>query len=121
MSLKPGQGNLPAMSLQNCTDIIIIHREDESDGEGHDEKLVHGHITSISVLRTYRRLGIATKLMLAAEEAMKEAYNGDYVSLHVRVTNRAAIGLYKDVLKFRYISSESLKDNESRKKILCRF
>lgn len=80
-----------------------MSREDESDAEAKDEKLIHGHITSLSVLRTYRRLGIATKLMQAAEEAMKEAYNGDYVSLHVRVTNRAAIGLYKDVLQFKYL------------------
>jgi ribosomal protein S18 acetylase RimI-like enzyme len=32
--------------------------EDENNIE-----LVHGHITSISVLRTHRRLGIANKLM----------------------------------------------------------
>jgi len=91
------------MSLLNCTlEYIILYREDEADAEGKEDKLVHGHITSISVLRNYRRLGIATKLMQAAEEAMKEAYDADYLSLHVRVTNRAAIGLYKDVLKFRY-------------------
>jgi len=39
--------------------------------------------------------------MQAAEEAMKEAYDADFLSLHVRVTNRAAIGLYKDVLHFK--------------------
>lgn len=39
--------------------------------------------------------------MRASEESMKEAYDADYLSLHVRVTNRAAIGLYKDVLNFK--------------------
>jgi peptide alpha-N-acetyltransferase len=31
---------------------------------------------------------------------MKTLYDAEYVSLHVRVTNRAAIALYKDVLGF---------------------
>ena len=79
----------------------MSNREDESEGEGQKEKWIHGHITSLSVLRMYRRLGIATKLMLCAEEEMKEFYNADLLSLHVRVTNRPAIGLYKDVLHFR--------------------
>lgn len=35
------------------------------DDTGKDEKIAHGHITSISVLRDYRKLGIATKLMRA--------------------------------------------------------
>lgn len=78
-----------------------VHREDDSDEDGKETKLIHGQITSISVLRTYRRLGIATKLMRAAEEALKEAYDAAYVTLNVRVTNRAAITLYKDVLNFK--------------------
>jgi len=79
---------------------FTTHREDEVDGDNKD-KIVHAHITSISVLRTYRRLGIATKLMLASEQTMREVHDADYLSLHVRVTNRAAIGLYKDVLGFK--------------------
>ena len=53
----------------------------------------------------YRRLGIATKLMQCAEDELKTVYNADLLSLHVRVTNRPAIGLYKDVLRFRYFFS----------------
>ena len=38
-----------------------------------DETYIHiilptGHITSLAVLRSYRKMGIATKLMLAASE-----------------------------------------------------
>jgi ribosomal protein S18 acetylase RimI-like enzyme len=33
----------------------------EEDEENNN--IIHGHITSISVLRTYRRLGLASKLM----------------------------------------------------------
>mmetsp|Transcript_24292 Transcript_24292/g.18478 ORF Transcript_24292/g.18478 Transcript_24292/m.18478 type:complete len:138 (+) Transcript_24292:154-567(+) len=62
---------------------------------------VHGHITSISVLRSHRKLGIATKLMRASAHAMKTVFEAEYVSLHVRVSNTAAIGLYRDVLGFQ--------------------
>ncbi|KIO27108.1 hypothetical protein M407DRAFT_243457 [Tulasnella calospora MUT 4182] len=60
----------------------------------------HGHVTSISVLRSYRRLGLAKKLMLLSQEAMATIYKAEYVSLHVRKSNRAAIGLYRDTLGF---------------------
>ncbi|KAG0476018.1 hypothetical protein HPP92_012859 [Vanilla planifolia] len=42
----------------------------------------HGHITSLAVLRTHRKLGIATKLMNAAQNAM-EGLRCRYVSLHI--------------------------------------
>jgi len=32
---------------------------------------VHGHITSLAVLRSHRKMGLAAKLMLAAQEAMQ--------------------------------------------------
>lgn len=38
---------------------------------------------------------------MATEDAMKEVFGAAYVSLHVRQTNRAAIGLYRDVLNFQ--------------------
>jgi len=60
----------------------------------------HGHVTSISVLRSYRRLGLAKKLMVQSQEAMATVYKAEYVSLHVRKSNRAALGLYKDALGF---------------------
>lgn len=34
------------------------------------------------------------------EEAMATIYKAEYVSLHVRKSNRAAIGLYRDTLGF---------------------
>ncbi|KDR83956.1 hypothetical protein GALMADRAFT_219783 [Galerina marginata CBS 339.88] len=60
----------------------------------------HGHVTSISVLRSYRRLGLAKKLMVQSQESMAKIYRAKYVSLHVRKSNRAALGLYKDTLGF---------------------
>ncbi|KAK0418409.1 hypothetical protein QR680_013542 [Steinernema hermaphroditum] len=54
----------------------------------------HGHITSLAVKRSHRRLGVAQMLMNQAAQAMIENYNVKHVSLHVRVSNRAAMNLY---------------------------
>ena len=71
----------------------------EDDEEAKKNK-VEAHITSLSVLRTHRKLGIATKLMRATHIQMKNIYRTHCCSLRVRVTNRAAITLYKDVLGY---------------------
>ena len=61
----------------------------------------HGHITSLAVLRTHRKLGLATKLMSAAQAAMEHVYSAEYVSLHVRKSNRAAFRLYTETLGYK--------------------
>merc|ERR1719295_127669 len=71
--------------------------DDESDN---GTKWKHGHITSLAVLRTHQKLGLASALMMASEKQMVDVYNADYVSLHVRETNHAAFHLYHNVLKF---------------------
>ena len=43
-----------------------------------DAAETHGHITSLAVLRTHRKLGIATKLMTAAQRAMLDVFNANY-------------------------------------------
>ena len=65
-----------------------------------DSTEVHGHITSLAVLRTHRKLGIAAKLMNAAHDAMQGVFEAKYCSLHVRVSNAAAIHLYVDILGY---------------------
>ncbi|KAG5916056.1 N-terminal acetyltransferase A complex catalytic subunit ard1 [Claviceps capensis] len=74
--------------------VLAKMEEDPADG------IPHGHVTSLSVMRTHRRLGIAEKLMRQSQLAMVESYNAKYVSLHVRVSNTAARHLYEDTLKF---------------------
>ncbi|CCF57569.1 hypothetical protein KAFR_0C05780 [Kazachstania africana CBS 2517] len=83
----------------------------------------NGHITSLSVMRTYRRMGIAEKLMRQALFALREVYNAEYVSLHVRQSNRAALHLYRDALEFGVLKIESSyyqdgEDAYAMKKIL---
>jgi ribosomal protein S18 acetylase RimI-like enzyme len=79
---------------------VLAKMEEESDDEP------HGHITSLAVKRTYRRLGLAQKLMDHTARAMIENYNARYVSLHVRVSNRAAFSLYKHTLRFEIYETE---------------
>ncbi|KAJ8787726.1 hypothetical protein J1605_022757 [Eschrichtius robustus] len=61
----------------------------------------HGHISSLAVKRSHRRLGLAQKLMGQASRAMIENFNAKYVSLHVRKSNRAALHLYSNALNFQ--------------------
>jgi len=65
-----------------------------------DSTEVHGHITSLAVARSHRKLGLATKLMHAAHRAMAEVFDAEYSSLHVRITNKAAIHLYTETLGY---------------------
>jgi peptide alpha-N-acetyltransferase len=82
---------------------VMAKMEDE---DLEKDEPVHGHITSISVLRSHRKLGIATKLMRASQFAMRTIYDAEYCSLHVRVGNRAAIALYRDTLGFDVVKVE---------------
>lgn len=82
---------------------VLGKMEDDPDAE---DKTPHGHITSLSVMRTYRRMGIAEKLMRQSLYAMCESFGAQYVSLHVRKSNRAALHLYRDSLQFENTSIE---------------
>jgi peptide alpha-N-acetyltransferase len=71
-----------------------------------DAEVPHGHITSLAVLRSHRRLGLATQLMRAAERDMTDVFGAKYCSLHVRVNNVAALHLYKETLGFEVHDTE---------------
>jgi ribosomal protein S18 acetylase RimI-like enzyme len=73
----------------------------EEDGE------IHGHITSLAVLRSHRKLGLATKLMTQAQKDMQQVFNAKYVSLHVRKSNYAAYHLYTETLGYQQNSIEA--------------
>jgi len=66
--------------------------------EGHGEQW-HGHVTALTVAPTFRRLGLARKLMGYLEDVSerKRAY---FVDLFVRVSNKVAIDMYR---KFGYV------------------
>ncbi|KAF8966564.1 acyl-CoA N-acyltransferase [Flammula alnicola] len=83
---------------------VLAKIDDPSEEDKNEE--IHGHVNSISVLRSYRRLGLAKQLMLLSQEAMSSIYKASYVSLHVRKSNKAAIALYRDTLGFEVAKVE---------------
>lgn len=106
----------------------------------------HGHITSLAVLRTYRKCGIATNLMRQAHARMQEAFGvrtsvyvcksmeffnncmhtnlkATYCSLHVRYTNMAAFHLYSQTLAYKIHDIEKgyYADGEDAYSMRCHF
>ncbi|EXJ79151.1 acetyltransferase [Capronia epimyces CBS 606.96] len=96
-----GRGGKPGAYPKVVGYVLAKMEEEPTDG------VAHGHITSLSVMRTHRRLGIAEKLMRMSQRAMAEMFNAEYVSLHVRMSNVAALHLYRDTLGFEVEKVES--------------
>ena len=88
-----------------------------------DSSEVHGHITSLAVLRAYRKLGIARRLMEATHNAMQETFDSEYASLHVRKSNVAAKHLYVDSLKYDVndVEAKYYADAEDAYDMRCMF
>lgn len=87
---------------KNIVGYVLAKMEEPDPGE----ESKHGHITSLAVKRSYRRLGLAQKLMNQASQAMVECFDAQYVSLHVRKSNRAALNLYTNSLGFKILEIE---------------
>jgi len=80
---------------------VLAKMEDESD-----KPVTQAHITSLAVLRTHRKMGIATRLMNATHQAMIDNFQATYVTLHVRKSNFTAFHLYHEVLKYSVLDEE---------------
>jgi ribosomal protein S18 acetylase RimI-like enzyme len=83
----------------------------------------HGHITSLSVLRSHRKRGIATALMRQSQREMDDVFEAEYVSLHVRKSNRAAYHLYNVTLNYQVNDVEKgyYADGEDAYDMRCYF
>ena len=66
----------------------------KAEGEG---ELWHGHVTAVTVGPPFRRQGLAQKLMNLLEDVTDHVHNAYFVDLFVRVSNTAAIEMYKAV------------------------
>ena len=64
--------------------------------EGNKE-LWHGHVTAVTVSCEFRRLGVAKNLMAFLEEASTRQYNAYFVDLFVRVSNKLAQLMYRNL------------------------
>eukprot|EP00804_Cyclotella_cryptica_P020694 CCRYP_003490-RA/>CCRYP_003490-RA protein AED:0.35 eAED:0.35 QI:151/1/1/1/0.5/0.33/3/412/175 len=91
--------------------------------EEDETKPPHGHITSLAVLRTHRKRGIATALMRRSQIEMEEVFGAQFVSLHVRKSNRAAFHLYAETLKYKINDVERgyYADGEDAYDMRCTF
>ena len=84
---------------------------------------VHGHITSLAILRTYRKMGLARRLMTCAHAAMQQTFKAKYASLHVRKSNAAAKHLYIETLGYDIhdVEAKYYADAEDAYDMRCQF
>jgi len=54
-----------------------------------------GHVVSVAVKKKFRRLGLATMMMIASMTALRDEYSVEEAYLEVRVSNEPAIRLYQ--------------------------
>lgn len=96
---------------------VLAKMEDEN------VEVVHGHITSLAVLRSYRKMGIAHMLMGCAHNAMRETFSARYSSLHVRKSNASAKHLYTQKLGYdiHTIEAKYYADAEDAYDMRCKF
>ncbi|RZC82202.1 hypothetical protein C5167_044988 [Papaver somniferum] len=83
--------------------VVSMKLEEEDEAEeaaAEEEEDIQGYIDYLGVHPTCRKLGIAAKLMTAAQNALVQEYGCDCVYLHVRQSNYAAIDLYIKILGY---------------------
>ncbi|MCL7023653.1 hypothetical protein MKW94_024421 [Papaver nudicaule] len=91
---------------------IVEDEEEPEEADDNEEECQEGYISWLGVHPTYRKLGIAAKLMTAAENAMMQEYGCEYVELKVRVSNHAGVILYTRILGYRFHRNDVSDDGE---------
>ncbi|KAG6359641.1 hypothetical protein INS49_013164 [Diaporthe citri] len=87
----------------------VLAKMEEEPADG----VQHGHITSLSVMRTHRKLGIAEKLMRQSQIAMVETFGAHYVSLHYYADGEDAFGMKLDLSAIREQLREERDSSDS--------
>ncbi|KAG0243779.1 N(alpha)-acetyltransferase 20, NatB catalytic subunit [Actinomortierella wolfii] len=84
----------PDLFSVQCTpsETLMAYVMGKAEGKGTDW---HGHVTAITVAPEYRRLGLAEGMMNLLESVSEQTYDGYFVDLFVRRSNRVAIDMYK--------------------------
>ena len=120
------QGSYVATVTTNGREKVVgyvLTKMEDDNNERPPDSAPAAHITSVSVMRTYRRMGIAGALLRQSLRSVRESYGAESISLHVRKSNTAALHLYRDSLKFEVleVASGYYADGEdaySMKKVL---
>jgi len=79
--------------VENVDGLCVAYIMGKAEGNGDNW---HGHVTALSVTPSYRRGKMAAKLMKYLED-ISEDKKGFFVDLFVRVSNSAAISMYKSL------------------------
>lgn len=105
------------LCLRSCRAVL-----GKAEGKGESW---HGHVTAVTVAPDFRRIGLANRLMDFLESVSEKmyverpyrcavtyfwclhSYNGYFVDLFVRVSNKTAIGMYK---KLGYIVYRQVRE-----------
>lgn len=89
-SLKGDDAPTSSVGIPSTCGRLMGYMMGKAEGRGTDW---HGHVTALSVAPEYRRLGLATQLMLELEETSerKKCY---YVDLFVRASNKLGLEIY---------------------------
>ncbi|KAF9168744.1 N-terminal acetyltransferase [Actinomortierella ambigua] len=84
----------PDLFSVQCTpsETLMAYVMGKAEGKGTDW---HGHVTAITVAPEYRRLGLAEGMMDLLESVSEQPYDGYFVDLFVRRSNKVAIDMYK--------------------------
>ena len=129
LSSSPSSSKVATTTGDDELDDYLSYQYQQQKQKQKRQKQVLGHVTSLAVLKPYRRKGLAALLMKQLHFHMRYGYHATDVGLHVRVSNVAAKRLYcegmgygvVDVIKNYYADGEdaffmkkdlSLLDNE---------
>ncbi|KAI4838733.1 N-terminal acetyltransferase A complex catalytic subunit ARD1 [Plasmodium brasilianum] len=77
-------------------------------GKLEEENEKKGHLTSVAVLKTYRKQKLAFYLITQTHQYVNDIYNVDNICLHVRISNSAALNLYYNLLNYKVKGTEPL-------------
>jgi N-alpha-acetyltransferase 10/11 len=103
------------LHLTHCVLTPVCSDEDTENTT--DE--THGHITSVAVLRSHRRLGLATRLMVQAHMDMRDVFGVTKCCLHVREGNVAARSMYMGKLGYHVAATESKYYGDGEDALYC--
>ena len=113
-----GDCNVTAQNSNGMIEAYILGKV-EGDKNDDQKKNWHGHVSAVTVAPYFRRQGLARSLMDFLENVTEKKYNGYYVDLFVRSTNKVAIEMYKkfgyDIYQTvnKYYSSDGIQPAEN--------
>ncbi|KAK3831162.1 MAG: acyl-CoA N-acyltransferase [Linnemannia gamsii] len=102
----------PDLFSVQCTpnNNLMAYVMGKAEGKGTDW---HGHVTAITVAPEYRRLGLAQGMMDLLERVSEYPYDGYFVDLFVRRSNKVAIDFYTQLGYSIYRTVEGYYNGET--------